>query len=368
MADISKITLPSGTTYDLKDAYARDLIKELHNYTKYLGVTTTTLVSGVTTDPDVDIAGTTVTAEAGNIVTYSASGQPGGEEFIYSGTVWQQFGDLSGLGRLAYKNNATGTFTPQGSITASSFTGTSTTSTGKFTPSGSISGTTFTGASMTSTGNFTPSGTNAVTAAAPQSGETKNYTPSGTVTGSFTGSSMTSTGTFTASGTVSKPTVTPSTASVNSVNTNSIATAITGYDTVNNIDTKPVYISGVTGETLSFSFSVPTTQAAVTTESQSVLTSVDVAAPTFTGTANQAVSVTGTTTGSVTGLGFTGDDVLIKSTFTGTEGSVSVTGTTTGSVTDGTFTGTEGNVSVSGTPTGSVSVTWQGSTTSVTVE
>lgn len=320
MADISKITLPSGTTYDLKDAYARDLIKELHNFTEYLGCTTTNLISDVTTDPDVEIAGETVTAVQGDIVTKL----PGHEEFIYNGTVWQQFGDLSGLGLLAYKNSASGTFIPQGSITASSFTGTSTTSTGK----------------------FTPSGTNAVTAAAPQSGETKNYTPSGTVTGSFTGSSMTSTGTFTASGTVSKPTVTPSTASVNSVNTNSIATAITGYDTVNNIDTKPVYISGVTGETLAFSFSVPTTQAAVTTESQSVLTSVDVAAPTFTGTANQAVSVTGTTTGSVTGLGFTGDDVIIKSTFTGTEG----------------------NVSVSGTPTGSVSVTWQGSTTSVTVE
>ena len=364
MADISKITLPSGTTYDLKDAYARDLIKELHNFTEYLGCTTTNLISDVTTDPNVEIAGETVTAKQGDIVTKL----PGHEEFIYNGTVWQQFGDLSGLGLLAYKNSASGSFVPNGSITSQSFTGASTTSTGKFTPSGSISGTTFTGASMTSTGNFTPSGTNDVTAAAPKSGETKNYTPSGTVTGTFTGSSMTSTGKFTASGTVSKPTVTPSTSSVNSVDTSRIATAITGFAVENNVDTKPVYISGVTGETLAFSFSVPTTQAAVATESKSVLTGVDVAAPTFTGTADQAVSVTGTTTGSVTGLGFTGDDVLIKSTFTGTQGNVSVTGTTTGSVTDGTFTGTEDDVSVTGTPNGNISVTWQGSSTNVTVE
>lgn len=160
MPDISKITLPSGSTYDLKDAYARDLIKELHNFTEYLGCTTTNLISDVTTDPDVEIAGETVTAKQGDIVTKL----PGHEEFIYNGTVWQQFGDLSGLGLLAYKNSASGSFVPNGSITSQSFTGASTTSTGKFTPSGSISGTTFTDASMTSTGNFTPSGTNAVTA------------------------------------------------------------------------------------------------------------------------------------------------------------------------------------------------------------
>ena len=31
MADISKITLPSGTTYDIKDATARALIEELQS-------------------------------------------------------------------------------------------------------------------------------------------------------------------------------------------------------------------------------------------------------------------------------------------------------------------------------------------------
>jgi len=32
MADISKITLPSGTTYDLKDATARSAIANIHQF------------------------------------------------------------------------------------------------------------------------------------------------------------------------------------------------------------------------------------------------------------------------------------------------------------------------------------------------
>ena len=311
MADISKITLPSGTTYNLKDAWARERITDLSGYTKYLGVTTTAISDGSSTNPVV-INGEEVTAIKGDIVNY------GSGEFIFNGTVWQEFGDLSALGDLAYKDNATGTFTPNGSITAASFTGSSTTMTGTFTPAGTISGTTFTGASMTSTGTFTPTGTNAVTVAAPTSGETKNYTPSGTV---------------------SKPTVTPSTDTVAGVDTTAIATAVTGIDSA-------IKIGGVTNETLSLVLASPTTQAAVGTVSKTVVTGVDVAAPTF-----------------------TGSDVLIKSTFTGTQGAVSVSGTTTGSVTNGTFTGTSNqHVSVSGTPQGDISVTWTGSATSVTVE
>lgn len=39
--ELSKITLPSGTTYDLKDAYARAQIEALSGYSVFLGVTTT---------------------------------------------------------------------------------------------------------------------------------------------------------------------------------------------------------------------------------------------------------------------------------------------------------------------------------------
>lgn len=102
MADISKITLPSGSTYDLKDQGARDLIDDLSGYTAFLGVTTTPLTDGATTNP-ITINSESVTAVAGNIATY------GSAEFIFNGTAWQEFGDLSGLGDLAFKDSASGT-------------------------------------------------------------------------------------------------------------------------------------------------------------------------------------------------------------------------------------------------------------------
>ena len=112
MANIKRITLPTGTTYDLVDQGARDLIDELSGYTAFLGVTTTALTDGATTNPIV-INGQSVTAVTGNIVTY------GSAEFIFNGTAWQEFGDLSGLGALAHKDNASGSYTPAGSISGS---------------------------------------------------------------------------------------------------------------------------------------------------------------------------------------------------------------------------------------------------------
>lgn len=107
MADISKITLPSGTTYDIKDAVARQAIG---GFTKWLGVTTTELVDGASTNP-ITIGGESVTAESGNIVSY------GDKEFIFNGSVWQEFGDLGALGAMAYADTATGSVTPSGSVT-----------------------------------------------------------------------------------------------------------------------------------------------------------------------------------------------------------------------------------------------------------
>lgn len=102
MANIKKITLPSGTTYDIVDQGARDLIDEMSGYTDFLGVTTTALTDGAATNP-IKINNVDVTAKKGNIVTY------GSAEFIFNGTAWQLFGDLSGLGDLAFKDTASGT-------------------------------------------------------------------------------------------------------------------------------------------------------------------------------------------------------------------------------------------------------------------
>ncbi len=102
MPDISQITLPSGTTYDIKDAQARSA-------KGWIGITTTALTDGSTTNP-ITIGGQSVTATAGNITAY------GDSEFIWSGSEWQEFGDLSDLGTLAYQNSASGSFTPSGSV------------------------------------------------------------------------------------------------------------------------------------------------------------------------------------------------------------------------------------------------------------
>ena len=100
MPDISKITLPSGGTYNIKDATARDAIAALEGGQYFLGLTTTALTNGATTNPiQIDGQTGTTTATRGNIAVY------GNAEFIWDGTKWVEFGDLSSLGGLAYKSS-----------------------------------------------------------------------------------------------------------------------------------------------------------------------------------------------------------------------------------------------------------------------
>lgn len=158
MADISQIKLPNGTTYNIKDANARERIEALESFTTYLGVTTTALTDGATTNP-ITINGQSVTAQSGNIVLY------GNQEFIFDGTHWNQFGDLSSLGSLAYKNTASGSFTPAGTVSQPTFNGDTMNSTGSFTPAGSVKLT----------------NSNKTAAVSPASSGTVTYTPDGTV-------------------------------------------------------------------------------------------------------------------------------------------------------------------------------------------
>ena len=120
MADIKQITLPSGTTYNIVDQGARDLIAAIEGGTAWLGVTTTPLTDGATTNP-ITINGQSVTAKNGNMCSYQL------KEFVFTGTAWQEFGDLSAMGDLAYKDSATGSYTPAGSVSAPTITVTPTT-------------------------------------------------------------------------------------------------------------------------------------------------------------------------------------------------------------------------------------------------
>ena len=83
----------------------------------------------------------------------------------------------------------------------------------------------------------------------------------------------------------------------------------------------------------------------VSVENHSYKPAGTVSQPTFNGT-KATISVSGTPEGTVS-----------KPTFTGTQGSVSVSGKATGTVSKPTFTGTEGNLSVSGTAEGTILLT-----------
>lgn len=129
MADvsyISEITLPSGNTYKLKDAEAREL---LVGGVHFKGQTTTALVDGSTTNPIV-IDGNDYTAVQGDLVIYKSGVSSPDQEFIFNGTKWNEFGvGLGAFKALAFKDSASGTYkkATSGSVSVPStyqFTGT----------------------------------------------------------------------------------------------------------------------------------------------------------------------------------------------------------------------------------------------------
>ena len=137
MPEISKITLPSGTTYDIKDTVARS---QTGGAIIIRGTTTTALEDESTANPIV-INSEYYTAVANDAVFY------GKKEFVYDGTMWHEFGDMSGLGSLATKDSAQGQFTPSGSISVNSASGTGT----SYTPEGTVAAPTISVASAGST-------------------------------------------------------------------------------------------------------------------------------------------------------------------------------------------------------------------------
>lgn len=157
MADelyVYEVETPNGGVYKVVDQGARDLIKELFNFHEYLGVTTSAITEGSTINPVV-INGESVTAVAGDVVTLSTDAT----EWAFSSTgKWQKFGELSGLGKLAFKDKVSASYTPAGTVSKPTFTGSELTSTGSYTPAGSVSKPAFSGSELTSTGSYTPAG------------------------------------------------------------------------------------------------------------------------------------------------------------------------------------------------------------------
>lgn len=302
MPDISSITLPSGTKYDIKDAQARSDISYLESVLaggiKVVGETTTEIEDGSFVDI-ILVNGASHVARKGDMVWYNQA------EYLYDGEQWRFIGDLSSIGALGYKDSASGTYTPDGTISRPIFEGRLSHSTTTYTPVGEIS---------------------------ISDGSEENYTPSGVIsTPTFSGSSMTATGTFTPSGNISKPsiTITPSTEAVTSID---------------DVGTLPSFTATVANENLTLGFnagSLPTKSAA-----QYVLVGASAEldnAPVFTGT-EATIMTEGTPEGSVSQPEFTGSGVHLE--FIGQEEELDSVGFPSGTISIPEFTGTPGTITV----------------------
>lgn len=368
MADISKIILPSGAEYDIKDATARQdiagILSDLSGAMHWVGVTTTPLTDGSTTQK-VTIDSEDYTAQAGDVVAY------GSQEFIWSdvSNSWRDFGSLGSLKALAFKDSATGTVTATGTVSKPTFTGTkksgltvspASSGTATYTPGGTVSQPTFTGTAGSASATYTPAGSVTVKA-----GTNSKYSPAGTVTQpTFTGTAATltvspassGTATYTPAGSVTKPdiTVTPTTTTVNSITA---------------VGTLPSLTTTVANETLTIGFNQGTlpTKGSGTT----VMTGASAAlnsAPTFSGTGAR-LTASYTPAGTVSQPTFSGTEVTLSGTFSGTQATITSSYTPAGTVSQPTFTGTGKRLVVEDyTPAGTVSQpTFTGNGVSVTV-
>lgn len=304
---IYTVTMPSGNTYDLVDKGARDLIQELMNFHEWLGITTSDITDGSTINP-VIIDGEEVTAEAGDVVSRADDHK----DYVLSSTgVWQNFGNLSGLGALAFKNSASGSYTPAGTVSQPTFTGSPTQSSGSYTPAGTISQPTFTGEALTLSGSYTPAGT-----VSQPTFSNGTCTPNGSVSNIELNTKTIKQ--FKTAGTLANCTMPTFTVS------NGNLTITDGEYTAGTLPT---------GEDVAVGAGTVKTQ------------------PVFSGA---ATSVTGT---------------VSQPTFSGTAATVEVSGTPTGTVSQPTFSGTAATIEVEGTAEGTVSQpTFSGTAATITVE
>lgn len=180
---LSKLTLPisvEGTIqnveYTVKDAEARQMIEDLGHALYWMGVTTTELTDGATTNP-ITIGGESVEAKLGGMASYS------GSEFVWNGSAWQEMGK-NNFGALAFKNSASGSYTPAGTVAITKGNDT-TASVTPFGSAGTLPEAYFVVSGETATFTFDP-GT------APTAGTAVDVvTASGTDTAAFTGTAAT---------------------------------------------------------------------------------------------------------------------------------------------------------------------------------
>lgn len=353
MAYISKITLPSGSSYDIKDAEAREQIAALAGTTAvvFVGVSSTALTDGGTETPTVSEE--QKNPEVGQLFFY------GTEEFIWGNdNKWHALGSLESLGSLAYKDNATTSYIPAGSVSQPDFAGAesdvsfsiSDDSNGNYQPAGNITGGEFTGSSTTFTGTFTPQGS--VTTSVKTS--TNQTTTVGTTEGETT---------YTPAGSISTPTISVkkagATSKIHNPTATTVAKTVVAAAPGATAPTNSVVYYAVAEETLSLYQLGYTTGDSITTDDVDVKTgdaAYESSQPTFTGTGARLV------TGNIS------VPSEFESEFDGTPGSVSTSGTPNGSNSALTFNGTKVKIEGTTIAEGSVSQpTFSGSQATITV-
>ena len=341
--NFSRFIGTDGVTYIVKDSVAREAIAALQANVPVRAVSAATTPYGVEwNDGENDITGTLAASAETTGKMYLVPNNHGArnvfDEYMTFQTgentyVWELIGDtevrLSDLGSLAYKNGATGSYTPAGTVSQPTFSGNSMSSTGNYTPAGTVSQPNFTGTSDTITVSGTPAGTIGVGSG------TANYTPGGTVgTPTITVTPSTDTK-YVASSTSGGGSVTAGTAA-----SCTLPTVSTSYDDT----TETLSMSFTAG---SFTANTPTAVTMPTFSSETIVTGIASASssqPSFTGTGVE-LTFSGSSlssTGSYTPAG-----TVSQPTFSGTEAEVSVSGTPSGTVSQPTFSGTADTISVS---------------------
>lgn len=320
MADelvLSSVKLPNNRVYYFKDSYAREAIKELSSYCKYLGVTTSPLYDGATTNPII-INGDQVYAVDGGIAIHDQS------EFIYNEAAgcWQLFGDLSGLtdllGSFAYTDTGSVSILPKGSINAV-FVGEPGTISVEYTPSGTISATL---ASTTGTIDVSGVPQGIVEIAEIVKSITGNYQPTGTIS--------------------------------NTVDV-SVNTTTTSINQITSVGTLPTFVVNTSNGGI--------LDASIGNDSEQLVLYYNSAMYSFSqGTLPSISSVDIITDVSVdvdVSSTFIGDSVSIGATFSGSNTTFSGSYEISGDIT-AEFTGTSATISTSFTPSGSISATFSG--------
>lgn len=339
---VSNLTATDGQTYAIKDAEARDLIAALEAYTDYLGVTSTEITDGSTTNP-ITIDGDQITAKKGNIVNYQL------KEFIFNGTAWQEFGDLSGLGSLAFKNSASASYTPAGSVDVS-FTGSAASVAMEYTPKGSVAAT-LKNATADVSIDYTPEG--AISGSTTVSMDVElNYTPEGSVyvTGvSDAGTKYVPSGTIDGSG-------------VASVASSTIAQ----LSSVGTLPTCTLPTATVTPGTETLVFTAGTFDAGTlpTSANVSVITDVTTEDLSFSGT---SVWIDFSGTAAELSGEFSGDVDFTNAEFVGSSHTLTGSGSVSADI-SAAFTGTAASLSAEITPEGTISATFTGTQATITVE